>query len=75
MEDNANSIKENQNPEAVTQRYLDMTNSCSLEQSVYEPTRDDNILDIYLTNRPSLLNKCTTMPGLGGHNAVLLILK
>jgi len=44
---------------------------CNFQQSVKESTRKENILDIFLTNRPSLVNKCTTIPGLGDHEAVL----
>ena len=36
------------------------------------PTRKDSILDIFVTNRPSLVNKCTPIPGLSDHDFVLI---
>ena len=36
------------------------------------PTRKDSILDIFVTNRPSLVNKCTPIPGLSDHDIVLI---
>ena len=47
-----------------------MMQTCCLQQCVKEPTRNENILDIFLTKRPSLLNKCSTIPGLGDQDAV-----
>ena len=67
-----NSISGSQYSKAINQRYLDLINLCNLQQSVCESTRKENILDIFLTNRPSLVNKCITIPGLGDHDAVLI---
>ena len=43
-----------------------------LEQVVDLPTCHDNTLDIVLTNRPSLMNRCEGAPGLSDHDIVLL---
>ena len=40
------------------------------EQIVTSPTRQNNILDIFITNRPSLTSQCHTIPGLGDHHAI-----
>ena len=33
-------------------------------------TRVNNILDLFLTNNPTLVSKITTLPGLSDHDAV-----
>ena len=48
-----------------------MVRSCNLIQTVREPTRNGNTLAIFLTNRPTLVNKCTTIPGLSDHDSVV----
>ena len=40
------------------------------EQMITPPTRQNNILDIFITNRPSLTSQCHTIPGLGDHHAI-----
>ena len=35
------------------------------------PTRLENTLDIFITNRPTLVSKCKSIPGLSDHNIVL----
>ena len=67
---NSNSINGNQYLKAINQCTIDMVNECHLKQIVNEPTRGDNILDVFMTNRPSLVNKCATIPGVGDHDAV-----
>jgi len=34
------------------------------------PTRYNNILDIFATNRPNLVNKCIPLPGISDHDIV-----
>ena len=34
------------------------------------PTRGENTLDLFLTNCPSLVNKCTPLPAIGDHEIV-----
>ena len=41
-------------------------------QLVTFPTRESNILDIFATNRPTLINKCTPVPGISDHDAVYI---
>ena len=38
---------------------------------VYTPTREDNILDLFLTNNPSLVSNVQSIPGISDHSAVL----
>jgi hypothetical protein len=35
-------------------------------------TRGDNILDLFLTNRPSLVQRCRPIPGVSDHDVVLV---
>jgi len=37
------------------------------------PTTNHNILDIFTTNRPSLVTKCVTLPGISDHEAVSVL--
>ena len=39
---------------------------------VQSPTRGENDLDIFLTNRPSLVNHCDTITGICDHEAILV---
>ena len=41
-----------------------------LDQVVDFQTRDDNLLDIFLTNRPSLIQSCKSLPGISDHEIV-----
>ena len=51
---------------------LDIINDHSLTQTVNVPTRQDKILDLFLTNYPSIVNNLETMPPIGesDHNIV-----
>ena len=40
---------------------------------VTTPTRGSNILDIFVTNRPSLVETCDTIDGISDHEAVLVV--
>ena len=40
---------------------------------VTSPTKDPNILDIFITNRPSLVDACDTIDGTSDHEAVLVV--
>ena len=60
-----------QYPRAVNQAFIDKITDVGLYQANDKPTRGDNILDLFLTNRPNLLTRCTTIPALGDHDIVL----
>ena len=47
-----------------------MIQDLGAEQMVDFPTRKDNILDIFVTNRPSLVNKRNPIPGLSDQDIV-----
>ena len=65
------SITGHQYPKDLNQRYLDMMHNCGLSQMVDEPTREQNILDLFFTNRPALVLNCTVEPGISDHHIVV----
>ena len=58
----------------MNESYLNTSLDLGLEQLVNFPTRfnPDNKLDLLFTNRPSLVQKCSAIPGLSDHAAVLI---
>ena len=51
---------------------LDFVADSGLTQIVHSPTRENNILDIFLTNRPSLISDCHTLSGISNHEIVFI---
>ena len=66
-------VSTNQYSASVNQRFIEMIDLCGLLQMVSEPTRQSSILDIFLTNRPTLTSKCVVKPGLSDHNMVVTV--
>lgn len=64
------SIEGNSNPVLVNQKFLDCVNHCGFEQMVDFPTRHNATLDLFLTNRPTLVDKCSPVPGIADHDIV-----
>ena len=56
----------------VQQQLLDLSTSHRLTQIVEEPTRQGNILDLCLTNNPSLIKGVSVIPGISDHDAVII---
>ena len=52
--------------------FLDFLLDNTLTQMVTIPTRGTNILDIFVTDRSSLVEFCDTVDGIGDHEAVLV---
>jgi len=67
-----NSIKGHQYPLNVNQIFLDFLQDNALGQLVDSPTRLSNILDLFITDRPSLVQSCDTIDGISDHEAVLV---
>ena len=68
----SNSINGNRYLVDINERVLQMLLTVYQEQMVTYPTypSSGNILDIFLTNRPSLTTKCIVMPGLSDHDMI-----
>ncbi len=71
------SVTGHQNPLAVNIGFLDVFDDIGLTQIVNFPTHSnpDHTLDLILTNRPSLIQRCEPLPGVADHDAVLAITK
>ena len=58
------SIIGHQNTLRINSTVLDLVQDNHLEQVVTFPSRKEHALDLFLTNRPSLVNRCESLPGL-----------
>ena len=67
------SIEGNQNSNAINTAFLSAFQELGLTQIVDFPTRLHNTLNLFLTNRPSMISKCTPLPGVGDHEMVLTV--
>ena len=54
-----------------SERLLEIIDEHGLTQLVKEPTRDDNILDLVLTNSVNIINNVKVIPGISDHDMVL----
>jgi len=66
------SIIGHQNTLRTDSTFLDLVQDNHLEQVVTFPTRKEHTLDLFLTNRPSLVNRCEPLPGIGDHDIVYI---
>ena len=66
------SICSHQYKRAINETFLNLLDTTGLEQMVDFPTRGDNTLDVILTNRPTLTNRCSPLPGLSDHDMVFM---
>ena len=68
----ANStVTSSQYPKTMSQAYLDKFQDLGLLQTNLTPTHGDNILDVFLTNRPSLQSRICTIPAISDHDIVM----
>ena len=63
-----NTISKHQYSKQINELFIDTSAMLSLSQMVTFPTRLDNTLDVFLTNRPSLVNRCEPIPGVSDHD-------
>ncbi len=54
------------------ERLLAITNDHHLTQLQLEPTRENNILDLFLTNKPGCVKNIATLPGISDHTGIIL---
>ena len=66
------SIVKHQYCKEINEVFLESLDVINAEQIVDFPTRGGNTLDLLLTNRVSLLNKCCDIPGFGDHQSAIL---
>ena len=56
---------------SINETFLDAFQDSGLHQIVSEPTRENTILDLFLTSNPNLSKNTKVISGLGDHEAVL----
>jgi hypothetical protein len=61
-------IKQGAAKPALSRQLLTIAANMGLAQTQEEPTRGDNTLDLYFTNRPGLIKNSQTVPGIGDHS-------
>ena len=59
------------NQKAVNDLVLSISQQFDLTQLQREPTRLDNLLDLFFTNKPTLMKSVTAIPGISDHEIVL----
>ena len=57
----------------LSREFINIANDKGLEQMVDKPTRVNNVLDLFLTTHPSLVEKSTVLPGLSDHDGIPFI--
>ena len=68
-----NYISGHSYPVSLNQSFLDLIHDNAFTQMVDSPTRGSHILNIFLTNRPSLVHSCTVIDGISDHEAVFVL--
>ena len=59
-------------PVSNNQLFLDTSRDIRCEQVMDFPTRTDNTLCIFGTNKPSLIERCFSLHGISNHDVVLV---
>ena len=67
------TIEGHQYSNAINTAFLSAFQQLGPSQVVDFPTRLHNTLDLFLTNRPSMISKCTPLPGVSDHEMILTI--
>ena len=67
-----NEINGNRNPRVANVEFVEKLGEYNLHQVVENPTRGENILDIFCTNKPNLVQRTKLLPGLSDHDAILV---
>ena len=57
---------------SVNNLFLEMSQNLGLKQIVSEPTRGNNILDLFFTNNTELIDKTEIVSGVSDHEAVII---
>ena len=65
------TVSNNSNNKALCLKTLEIMAHFHLEQMQRQPTRLNNTLDLWLTNKPSLVKQCNSIPGISDHDIVL----
>ncbi|MCG8045233.1 MAG: hypothetical protein JAY66_06065 [Candidatus Thiodiazotropha taylori] len=74
-EDNQPILKPNCPNQEVYLDFVSTIDDNCLTQMVCEPTREGNILDLFLTNSPTLVDSVSVVPGIADHLAVTAVVR
>ncbi|XP_062605203.1 uncharacterized protein LOC134266991 [Saccostrea cucullata] len=59
---------------SINEHILNLENELGLNQIVDFPTRKENTLDLFFSNRPSFIDRCEPLPGISDHEAIFVSL-
>ena len=68
----SNVVSGNNYRKEISDSFLQAVENCGFDQIVDFSTRDNNLLGIFLTNRPSLIQTCKSLPGISDHETVYM---
>ena len=68
-----NLIVGHQYTKKLNETFLDMMVDCNLEQIIDSPTRQNNCLDILLTNNTTLVTSIVDIPGISDHTSIPVV--
>ena len=68
---NDNMVPSGSSNPTVCNKILDILNEHGLYQLQKHPTREANILDLFITNKPGLLKQIVTIPGISDHDIIM----
>ena len=57
----------------LSKQVIEITNDFGLEQVVREPTRINNILDLFFTSNPTRVERLYVVPGISDHDGIPII--
>ena len=66
------AILPNCNNRGMYEKLLDVIDENELQQLQLEPTRNDATLDLFFTNKPSLIENITVIPGISVHDTMVV---
>ncbi len=66
------AVKPDSRHKALHDKLLSVLGDHHLSQMQREPTRDSNILDLFLVNKPGCVKNVTTIPGISDHTGIIL---
>ena len=55
----------------LKEKLISILDEAGLKQMQREPTRGQNLLDLFCCNKPSLIKSINSIPGISDHNIVL----
>ncbi|XP_072028441.1 uncharacterized protein [Amphiura filiformis] len=68
------SVTPNSQYVGLSKHMLEIAADFGLEQMVTKPTRGKNILDLFFTNNPTLVERFSLIPGLSDHDGIPMII-